>query len=715
MNADNYVIHSFKTHFEQFKNKNIAIYGIGPKTELILEHFPDFNVIGLMDRYRIFGEIYGKPLLTYEDVLRLNVDIIIVVASKYSIKAVYDRIRDFCYSNQIPIYGINGRNLFDIFGSGHITFEGLKYFDKNEEELIEQINNHEIISFDVFDTLIMRKTLYPVDVFELVETRAKKKGIYIRDFKKIRIKSEIENPAPCINIYDIYSYFQELTGITDSEKKELVKLEIEVEKSVIIRREKMIELFFYAKKMGKKCYLISDMYLPRKVIEEILSNLGVFGYEDLYVSCEHGKHKGDGLFNLYKEQAKGLTYLHIGDNDFADGESAIGSEIDVYLIKSALNMMQLSTYGAISKYLKNINDRSLVGLLIARIFNNPFALHGTRGRPYVDQVKDAGYLFVGPLITNFVIWLINELKHNCYEDILFSARDGYLIQKLYEQAIAKLGLDNLPKGKYFLASRKLSTLASMQNDEDIIWLSQCYDEYSPQEMLKKRFDLRKEEILPYDQLKYPDRTAYALAHKEIIYKKSLEVRENYLCYTKKLGLEEGKSYALFDFCAAGTSQYFLAKSLPYDFEGLYLCRYYVEGNKVCDINARSLLVNNGKYNYDTYFSGHYLFLENVITSFSPSVSSMDQSGEPIYGPEKRSQTQLKFVEEMQDSIEEFFNDFIDFLYIEDQIITKDVSDMIFNLMDDAYTNENCKVFDEILLIDDMGSMVLDIDRKHWAG
>ena len=38
-------------------------------------------------------------------------------------------------------------------------------------ELIHAISEHEIISFDVFDTLIMRKTLYPEDVFEIVQNR----------------------------------------------------------------------------------------------------------------------------------------------------------------------------------------------------------------------------------------------------------------------------------------------------------------------------------------------------------------------------------------------------------------------------------------------------------------------------------------------------------------------------------------------------------------
>ena len=44
MTDELYVIHSFEKHFSEYKHKKIVIYGKGPKTKLILDVFPDYNI-----------------------------------------------------------------------------------------------------------------------------------------------------------------------------------------------------------------------------------------------------------------------------------------------------------------------------------------------------------------------------------------------------------------------------------------------------------------------------------------------------------------------------------------------------------------------------------------------------------------------------------------------------------------------------------------------
>jgi len=711
MKSDEYVVHSFRAHFAAYKHKNIVLYGTGPHTKIILDHYSDYPIIGLMDGFKKEGEIYGKRLLTMEESLQLKVEMIIVVAHRWNLKTIYQRIRNVCFSNQILLYGINGRNLFDLFGSGHIAEESLDYFQVSENDLSKQIDGHEVISFDVFDTLIMRKTLYPADVLDLVGSKAERMGLDLPDFKKIRKKAEIENPDPGANIYSIYRYLQILTGISDADREQLMQEEIAVEKRVIIRREKMVEMLEYAHKAGKRVFLLSDMYLPRTIMEDILAGLGIRNYEDIWVSCDYGASKGNGLFDIFKAQVKGSSFLHIGDNEHADGLSAQKSGITPFLIQSALNLLQMSSYHSVVKYLGTINDRSMVGLCISRVFNNPFCLYGTRGRPMIDNVCDAGYLFFGPIITNFMLWLIEQLEQEEYEDILFSARDGYLIQQLYDHIVGALGLKNMPEGIYFQSSRKLCTVASVECEEDIVWLAKYRSEHSPEKMMAQRFELKEDEILPYIEGYYPDVVAYALAHKDKIYARSAQIRSRYLSYMEKIGLNPGKKYALFDFCAIGTSQYFLSKIVPFDVEGLFLCRYYDNGNIVSNVKAKSLFTNLSTYNNDSYFFGQYYVFETIITSFDPSVVNMNENGEPIFAPETRSEKQLAYVEKMQEAIRNYYMDYLGCLYVKNQSINREASDMILNLMDEGYTDKDSSIFDDIYLIDDMGRGTLEIKRK----
>ena len=55
------------------------------------------------------------------------------------------------------------------------------------ERMQQEILAHEVISFDVFDTLVMRRVLYFEDVFSLVEQRSGVAG-----FRKYRIQAERE-------------------------------------------------------------------------------------------------------------------------------------------------------------------------------------------------------------------------------------------------------------------------------------------------------------------------------------------------------------------------------------------------------------------------------------------------------------------------------------------------------------------------------------------
>ena len=107
-------------------------------------------------------------------------------------------------------------------------------------------------------------------------------------------------------------------------------------------------------------------------------------------------------------------------------------------------MLPLSGYAPIQCYTSNINERLIVGLFIAKALNNPFCLHQTDGRVKVDEVYSLGYMFVGPLITKFILWLTGQMREGNFDEILFSARDGYLIQRLYDKYLEKRDITDAP-------------------------------------------------------------------------------------------------------------------------------------------------------------------------------------------------------------------------------------------------------------------------------
>ena len=169
-----------------------------------------------------------------------------------------------------------------------------------------------ISSFDIFDTLIQRMTLIPTDVFHIVEKEVKAKKISADHFAKMRLETERELTLP--NIYQIYDALGHKYGWSLEEKNIILDLELATERQVINTRTEIAELFDFAIAQEKKVVLTSDMYLPEPILRQLLAAVGIQGYSKLFVSCDVGKSKCDGLYEslladiLYKRGEKLYYY-----------------------------------------------------------------------------------------------------------------------------------------------------------------------------------------------------------------------------------------------------------------------------------------------------------------------------------------------------------------------------------------------------------------------
>jgi len=690
--------------------KKVAIYGTGINARRVIDALKRCHIVGVLDATVDFGEYAGKKMISINELVTLHPEAVIAAAQLSSTLAIYHRIQNICREHQIALLDMWGNDLLLLMDDLEKQKENI--FSKNLMELQREIDSHEVISFDVFDTLIMRNTLYPMDVFDIVEERAKEQGICVLDFGKTRALAEQSVDCISPNIYQIYDAFQKRQKISDMQKRSLLDMELRTESQVLVPREDMVKAVDYAVHKGKRVYLISDMYLPKELLSDLLHSMGVGGYQDLLVSCDYHQTKYTRLYKIFMDKYPARSYLHVGDNIEADGYCAKSYGMDVYIIPSALELLQLSSYQGMLEYARTLNEKSMLGLLAAHVFRNPFVLFQSDGRPYIDKMQDIAYLYMAPLITKLLIWLMEELKNGEYDKVLFSARDGFLLRKLYCFVKKELQLDKLPQEVYFQASRMLCALAGMQNEADIAWmLSAPFDE-TWQEVLIERFDLRREDLLETDFQTYASVVEYAMAHKEKIFAHSKKVKENYARYMQQLGLRKGEKYAFFDFVSCGTCQYFLSRNVPFSLEGLY-CGYYdsVTGGKR-DIPIKALFVNKNYFRKETFFFKNYLVYETVMTSKDASVRNMDVSGRPVFANETRTAHQLEVVDQMQEAIFEYVKQYMTTLYVHGSSIDLEYVDRIFALLALKYTNENCSDLSCMELTDDFGKNMLKITRDQ---
>ena len=162
----------------QFKNNKIAIYGLGTETERVLSEIgQEFQVIGLLDGYKEEGQLYGKPIISLQYAMECQVKLILVVARPGSCRAIVKRIGTTCMENQIALFDVRGRNLLD---TKKVVYNFQKTDGITQEQLRGWIHESDAVSIDLFDTLIMRQTLFPTDIFEILEYRLRAQGVMTR-------------------------------------------------------------------------------------------------------------------------------------------------------------------------------------------------------------------------------------------------------------------------------------------------------------------------------------------------------------------------------------------------------------------------------------------------------------------------------------------------------------------------------------------------------
>ena len=673
-----------KSIFQEYSNKKILIYGTGKNAEKVIEALEDFPLVGVVDGSRIYGTFKGLPILCWEEIDKRTADVLIIATRKMNYDIIYNRIRDKCKACRYIVLGMHGEDLAAYLEEGIGRLKLADYCSKSMEELKAVIDDYDAISFDVFDTLIMRKTLEPRDVFNLVEERLRNKGINIPNFMKYR--KEADRLSKGGNIRQIYDILQQMLKIDNVQKDIIMQEELSCEENVLMPRRDMVKIMDYAFKQGKRISLISDMYLPDNILERIIQKKGIKNYHKLYVSCDYKTGKGGQLFEIYKRDVSGRKCLHIGDDLNADKVMPESYGIDSYAVCSAIEMLRMSELHEVLGYADNSNERNLIGLIISEIFNSPFAFHGTFGVLKFDRFEDMGKIFFAPMVMKYIEELTDCLKeHEKYSGVLFPSRDGYFFQKMYEVfKNCHKAEDKLVPSFYFHTSRKLAIRSTVCQDEVYNYFKGYLNKNSADWLLKNIIGLN--DLVKINegesQNEYIDRN-----RKEVV-RQSKEVEKNYRIYMKKEGIKTVDKYLFCEVNAKGTSQYALSYLFDKPLDGFY---WYNAGCVGREFNNFSILkFDDFSLRNDTFTRNLYLqemFLSDVI----PSVESIDSDGNPVFALEMRSREEIESIEKVQNGAENFLCEYWKKFYKWGEKVRLEIIEILFRSSEKSLYDGECEL------------------------
>jgi len=371
------------------------------------------------------------------------------------------------------------------------------------KKLKRLIDNSLYVSFDIFDTAILRRASAPTDVFDLVEKRALHlyNSLPFKNFKSHRIEAEIkarEIPlSHCeagatsrngdveptledlthscqknledIDLNQIYEFLKTKLNLSDEITDNLKSLELQAEHKICTRNKYIYSVYEYCLKQNKKIVFTSDMYLPKKEVSKILTSNGYDNFLDIFLSSETGLTKFSG--NAYKNLINTLScppnkILHIGDNYKTDILKAQESGLNTYFYEKCFDRaLKCPTFGSeifdiVTKLDSSPDTSSYLSLIVNKYYANPDVNNNDSERFWYDL----GYKYTGIMYLGFIKWLIESLHKNSVEKIFFLSRDGYVMKIVYD--LISSVYNDLPESHYLYASRRSLHIPCMTDNND---------------------------------------------------------------------------------------------------------------------------------------------------------------------------------------------------------------------------------------------------------
>lgn len=434
LNDDYYLIENEKNYIEKIE-KSFYLF------EILLNKYKDIMPIDLFQKFRISYYIsslcyWGFNINDKEKEILSKIDI-----DNKKIKDLKNRFKkeDFIYTKKLLLNKI----------------DELWMIKKN-------ILKHKTISFDVFDTLIYRNFWEPTDLFNILSHKVNDlpniKKIDFFDFKQIRAESE--NNARNffkreITLDEIYGIISRDYPFLEKYIDQIKKAEVELEIKYSQERKIAYELFELAKDLNKEIIIVSDMYLSKDIIKNILSknNYDIEYVKEFYVSCELKKSKSDTQIWKYiidKENLKQDDIFHIGDNNFADFESPKQNKIKSVIIPKTAEIFKGNTkyynsfffeflnsnFTPIStdSLMKSFGVKTLFSIVANNFFDNPFRLK-TNTIDFENDPYFFGFFPLALFMYAATFWLLEKQQKNKYEIFNFNLRDGYLFKIFFDKLI----------------------------------------------------------------------------------------------------------------------------------------------------------------------------------------------------------------------------------------------------------------------------------------
>ena len=616
----------FKKKFLRLEHRNIILYGLNNNSLSIFRDNTNFKILGIEYNEKI--KIKNIKKIKIRNNLKYN-PIIVITTKNESAKIIFLELKSK-FENKIEIFFLDGSKDLPKINSKKLNYNYL-----NLKKLKKVILKYDVISFDLFDTLINRNCSKPRDLIDFLSNNIELEKI--KNFSELRLisQSNLEKNGKSYNINDIYNFLNKKLKLPESKLNLLIQNEINLEKNFSAINNSIKKIYELCKRKKKEIYILSDFHFSKKDLKTILDLHGIVGYKEIISSCDYGHFKSEGkLFKILKNKNQNKSIIHIGDNINSDILGAKIENIQAYKIYSPREIIINSNIKDVFGNVENNNDKICLGLIqnkLQSLTENNLKITNNY-KAFKISLEEFGYIFIGNIIFEYLEWINKEVKQKKITNIFFASREGYFLSKIYNQFF-----NTNNNAIYLRSSRFLANNISYKNINDIL---KSFKKHRYQgkfkDLLRYRFNVKVNKNDKYQNGNINTKndlkilTKHLENYTSIILDNSRKWRKKYIYYINKIK-KNNKKIAICDISLFATIQKSLNKITNNKYYGFYIPTQtkYKETKKIKFMKL------------DKNFEKNYFVLESILTAPHGSVLYLNENNKFVYQKKMSNQKFFK--------------------------------------------------------------------------
>ncbi len=346
-----------------------------------------------------------------------------------------------------------------------------QYQRASHSGLLDTIHQSEVVSFDLFDTLLTRSCLTPDAVHRFIGFAVARHFPGADDYVARRRQAEMqarlerqeaEADGGDVDLDEIHACFARDAGPGWSREAidYVLREEVALDLRCLRPRALMVEALREARTLGRRTLLTSDSYLTRRAFDRMLAGFGLADLVDtVYLSSERRARKDRGdLWDLVKRHEPAARLLHVGDNEQSDIQQTARAGIRHFHVFAPATLFAM--HGLLPDGAPTLGDDILLGPIAAELFNQPYLGPGGIEPLLLSDPEQAGGVLLGPLLFAFTAWIAAHPTIRHLDRLFFVAREGWFLKRFYDAVVTATGRTDLPRSVYFHCSRRAALAAA---------------------------------------------------------------------------------------------------------------------------------------------------------------------------------------------------------------------------------------------------------------